>query len=138
MSRKRNNYVIPDIDYSTDKVNDELVTHSVKDDDRLYTFSFAHYKENKCEIEKISKCGHAVKALRWFRDVGLSDTIEGTNIYKTIINKGNYAFLFNGLEEDAEIKEYRISDKGRIFFYVDEANKIVNIVLIKNAHINIS
>jgi hypothetical protein len=43
--------------------------------------------------------------------------------------------LFEGIEEGTEIKEYELGGTERIFFYIDNGEKIVNCILIKNAHI---
>ena len=56
---------------------------------------------------------------------------------KEIHDNGDYSFVFNGLPEQmTQIREYKLSQKkGRIFYCVDAAKKLVYCVLIKNSHI---
>jgi hypothetical protein len=103
-----------------------------------YLISFEHYKWKKCEIKDISKSGTLKKALEWFRDVGAATEIGEIPGSYNVKNFGEYSFLFDRLDEDVEIKEYKLDrTDGRIFFYADDAKKIIHCILIKNAHIEI-
>lgn len=102
---------------------------------KFYNISFAHYKKNKCEIKELDKSGHLRKMLTWFRDVGLSTAQDELPASEHIKNLGNYSFLFDGLDEDVEVKEFKAGGTCRIFYFIDDGSKVVNILLIKNAHL---
>lgn len=59
--------------------------------------------------------------------------IPGTT--KPVINSNWYSQLYHGLTPDVEIKEYYLSQKSRLFYYIDDAFKTIHCVSIKNAHI---
>ena len=104
----------------------------------FYRISFEKYIKKDCEVKDlVISC--AKKTILWFRDIGLTSEKEELNKInksdKAIIKVGNYRYLFNGLEPDVEIKEHSIGDAQRVFYYIDNYKKSVNIILIKNSHI---
>lgn len=134
-----NKYIIPEekeIIRGENNFSEKCVIHPVEEDDRRYVISFKDYKKKKCDIDDINQTANLQKALRWFRDVGLASTEDEIPKSDRIKNSGNYSFLYNGLsDEDVEIREYKFGGTNRIFYYVDEATKTVNCILIKHSHL---
>lgn len=107
------------------------------EDISTYKISFEKYKKRKCEIENIDKAGYLKKIVGWFKSVGMATSVDELPKAEPVRNADKYAFLFDGLEEDVEIKEYKAGGTCRIFYYRDEGNKLIQCILIKNTHINI-
>lgn len=132
-------YDIPDIpqDISQDLLPDNVVDHSVIPSAKGYVISFEKYKSKKCELENLEK-GSYKKALKWMKDVAIAESLD--DIYS--LGKGdrvkdaqNYAFLYDNMDEDVDIREYKLCGTNRIFYYIDDANKVINCLLFKNSHI---
>lgn len=138
MPKHNPKYVITDV---KSKTGDNIISPEVAVQpiphitNQFYNISFKYYKKNKCEIKGIDKSGHLKKMLLWVRDVGLSTAPDEIPQSEHVQNIGNYSFLFDGLDEDVEIKEFKSGGTCRIFYFIDEYYKVVNILLIKNAHI---
>lgn len=107
------------------------------ENNNTYKISFDKYKKRKCEIEDIDKVSYLRKIVGWFKSVGMATSVDELPNSEPVYNVGKYTFLFEGLEEDVEIKEYKAGGKCRIFYYRDEGNKLIQCILIKNAHVNI-
>ena len=137
MAGSNNN--IPDIiTIDTAKLSETAVLHQTPHADKFYKISFEKYKKKLCEINQIDKSGHLGKILNWFKDVGLSTNKDEipSNCDTIIQNIGNYSPLFDGIDsEDIEIKEFKISSDRRIFYYIDDSDKTLYCLLIKNSHL---
>lgn len=136
---QNNHYKIPTWETPVvSSLSDAVVNHSVPEDNRLYKFSFEYYKDKECDIDNIEKSSHK-KLLTWLKTVGkgysLDDIIERGK-GDTIDYIGAYKKLYNGLPEGVELREYKLSSQERLFYFIDDANKIVNLVLVKKAHID--
>ena len=139
MSKKRNKYKIPSIEIPVaDILSDDIVNHTVPEDNRYYKFSFEYYKDKECDINNIEKSSHK-KILNWMKKIGKScsvDDIIDLGKGDTIDYLGEYKKLYNGLPEGIELKEYYLSEQERLFYFIDDADKIVNFVLIKKQHLD--
>lgn len=137
---QKNNIVITD-DNINDAVNGVPFIAPVIPLDNVnlenYKISFEKYKKRKCEIDGIDKSGYLKKIVQWFKSVGMATSVDELPKSDPVNNVDKYAFLFDDLEEDVEILEYKAGGTCRIFYYRDEGNKLIQCILIKNAHINI-
>lgn len=120
-----------------DLLPDSVVDYPIKNKEECFKISFEKYNNKKCEIKNL-ECSPAKKALAFFRDVGNCTSQE--EIYRLgkgdhVKNAQNYSFLFDNLDEDVDMREYRLSGESRLFYYVDDAKKEVNCILLKNSHL---
>lgn len=131
---------IPDVPLeiqSDDLLTDAIVDHPVALREECFKISFEKYKENHCEFKNLDKSSYK-KALKWMKEVSVYTSQEDVYRYGQggdIKNAGNYSFLFQGLSDDADIKEFYLVGDNRIFYYIDDAKKIINCLLFKNTHI---
>lgn len=88
-------------------------------DGNNYQLIFERYNHKECELPSLDEKG--VRALIGkFNEVTRvnNSTIAGTNLLRhKIKNEGDYASLFNGLEDDIELYEVQYAGEGRIMCY---------------------
>lgn len=138
MAKKNSQYNIISCEKTKENgwLTDTAVNHPVLDN-RCYLISFEFYKKKECELEGL-QASPLRKAMKWFKDAGRcssKDDLYSIGTCKPIKNINNYSFLYNGFDEDVEIKEYNLSKDNRLFFYIDEAKKIIYCILFKDSHI---
>jgi hypothetical protein len=104
-----------------------------------YLISFSDYKEKLCQISLLEK-SEAVKAIGAIKTIG--NKIYSEKDYqrislgrKSVYNDGGYKRLYNGLSEEVEIFEHKISQSARIFFYNLEPKRTCYIVAIIKNHL---
>ncbi len=117
----------------------EIAHHAVKDQ-QFYNISFGSYKIKHCELDELNSASYK-KALKWIKSVCLCtsfDEIRKIGNGDTVDNKNDYAFLFNKLPNGTDIKEYKLASSDRIFYYIDDAYRMINFVLFKNSHLEVN
>ena len=104
-----------------------------------YVISFAKYKERLCEIKHLDG-NKGRKAVETLKIVGTK--IKRQTDYQThsvkpipIRRDGVYKKLFNGLEDDIEIKEIKLQQNARIFYFDIPSEKVFYVVAITNKHL---
>ena len=107
-------------------------------EEKPFLISFAKYKIKKCEINDMEKSCHK-KALKGMVTIGNAvldfDDFEKNGIDKIPVKKeGDYKKVYNGLHPEVEIYEHKLSRYARMFYFIENPNKIIHIVLYKNSH----
>lgn len=135
-----NQFVIPSFESNnstTDILSDIVVNHRVPNDNRFYKLSFEYYKDKECDIDNVEKSSHK-KLLKWMKTVGKGTSLDDILTLgngDTIDYLGEYKQLYKGLPQGVELREYRLTFQERLFYFIDDAKKEINIVLIKKSHL---
>lgn len=115
-----------------------------------FKLSFARYNNKECEMNSMN--GDCAKAtLTILRDVGVfyisKDNYqknEGNGVsIEHVIRDGDYKAVYQGLEDDVEVKEIKHKDDRkdvdlRIFFYTIEAERIFYLIAARHSHYDTS
>ncbi|TSC67708.1 MAG: hypothetical protein CEO19_91 [Parcubacteria group bacterium Gr01-1014_73] len=104
-----------------------------------YVISFARYNERMCEISKLDN-NKARKAIETFKIIGtkIRSTTDFQKFYVDRIpvrGEGEYKKLYNGLGDDIEIKEIKLQQKARIFYFDIEPERTFYVVAITQNHL---
>lgn len=102
-----------------------------------YTISFYNYLDKECQIDNLEKSSHK-KALKWMIDIkncfNKDEVIRANSFKNTPIDLTNsYAFL--SIEDGIEVREVKISGSGRLFYYINDANRTINCRVLLNTHL---
>lgn len=104
-----------------------------------YVISFAKYNEKMCEILLLNS-NKARKAIEILKTIGTK--IRSTADYQRysvgrlpVFNKGEYKKLYNGLAEDEELKEVKLQQEARIFYFDIEPERTFYVVAITQNHL---
>ena len=107
-----------------------------------YVISFAKYNEKMCEILLLNS-NKARKAIEILKTIGTK--IRSTADYQRysvdrlpVFNKGEYKKLYNGLAEDEELKEVKLQQEARIFYFDIEPERTFYVVAITQNHLEIN
>lgn len=104
-----------------------------------YVISFAKYNENMCEISQLTG-NKGRKAIEIFKTIGTKIRSEA-DFQRYSVDRlpvrceGEYRKLFNGLRDDIELKEIKLQQSGRIFYFDIETNKMLYVVAITENHL---
>ena len=105
-----------------------------------YVISFAKYNEKMSQISLLSS-NKARKALETLKNIG-------TNIYSKadfqrnhidlipVRREGSYKQLFKGLEDDIELREVKLQQDARIFYFILEPQRTFYVVAITEHHLD--
>lgn len=103
-----------------------------------YIISFAKYNENCCEISYLDS-NKARKAIERLKIIGTK--VRSTADYQRnaidripVRYEGDYKKLFRGLAEDVELKEIKLQQDARIFYFDIEPKREFYVVAITNNH----
>lgn len=104
-----------------------------------YLISFAKYNDKMCELEILGN-NKAKKAIEMFKLIGtkVRSTADFQRNYIDRIPvryEGEYKKLFNGLSPDIELKELKLQQKSRIFYFDIEPDRVIYIVAITENHL---
>lgn len=94
---------------------------------------FGKYLPSKCGICEIEEKAPGKKALEILRDIWLWSP-KDINPYDTVKNWSKYAFLYKWLSKDTQILELKISQTGRIFYFL--AQWVFYVRCIKGKHVD--
>jgi hypothetical protein len=137
---------IPDRDAQTE-ANDEALSQSVAEmtqemeapEADPYAISFAKYNDRACElsllvgnkpkkvVESLKKIGTLVPSTADFQRQSIDRT--------AVRNQGAYRRLFRGFEDDIELKELKLQQSARIFYFDIEPKRTMYVVAITNNHL---
>lgn len=105
----------------------------------FYVISFAKYNENMCEISMLNS-NKARKAILTFKAIGTKISSEADfskyNIDRLPVHcSGDYKKLYRGLEEDIDLKEIKLQEDARIFYFDIESKRTFYVVAITQNHL---
>lgn len=104
-----------------------------------YVISFAKYNDSMCEISELNS-NKAKKAIETFKTIGTkirSKADFGKQAIDRIpvIYEGEYKKLFRGLSEDIDLKEIKLQQDARIFYFDIEPKRTLYVVAITQNHL---
>jgi len=105
-----------------------------------FLISFAKYNYRMCEVQEL-KGNKAKKSLRDLIKIGkdffsYEDLCKKGGINNIPVRyEGEYKKLFKGLHPDVEMFEHKIQENGRIFYYINDPEKIFCIIAIRENHL---
>ena len=107
-----------------------------------YVISFAKYNCKMCEVSLLNG-NKAKKAIETFINIGLnvrsSSDFQRHSIDQIPVQyKGEYKKLFRGLDNDIDLKEIKLQQDARIFYFDIESNHTLYVVAIKQNHLETS
>ncbi len=108
-------------------------------EEQPFLISFAKYNNRVCEVENLKR-NKAKKSLQVLIKIGrdffdYEDFEKDKGIEKIPVrNKGEYKKLFQRLHPDVELFEHKLQGKGRIFYYINDLEKLFCVVAIKENH----
>jgi len=105
----------------------------------FYVISFAKYNEKMCEIEYLDS-NKAKKAIQSIKSIGTKVCCEADfqrlSIDRIPIRReGEYKKLYRGLSDDIELKEIKLQQDARIFYFDIEPERTLYVVAITQNHL---
>lgn len=104
-----------------------------------YVISFAKYNEKMCELSQLQG-NKAKKAIETLKTIGTK--VRSTADYQRhsvdripVRFEGEYKKLFNGLADDVELKEIKLQQTARIFYFDIEPERTFYVVSITDNHL---
>jgi hypothetical protein len=104
-----------------------------------YLISFAKYNDKMCELSLINN-NKAKKAIETLKIIGTKIRSK-TDFQRYSIDRipvrfeGEYKKLFKGLQDDVELKEIKLQQKARLFYFDIEPDRIMYVVAIRDNHL---
>lgn len=104
-----------------------------------YVISFAKYNENMCEISELNS-NKARKAVETLKIIG-TKIRSRADFQKQFIDQipvrrgGEYKKLYRGLENDIDLKEIKLQQDARIFYFDIESERTFCVVAITQNHL---
>lgn len=104
-----------------------------------YLISFAKYNERMCQLSLLGG-NKAKRAIETLKKIGTSVRCESDfqreHIERIPVRcEGNYKKLFNGLESDIELKELKLQQDARIFYFDIEPERTFYVVAVTENHL---
>ena len=104
-----------------------------------YLISFSKYNEDMCEIEHLDK-NKAKRTVETFKTIGTkirsqADFQRFSIDRIPVKNAGEYKKLFRGLGEDIDLKELKLQQDARIFYFDVEPERMFYVVAITQNHL---
>jgi len=105
---------------------------------RPYVISFVKYNERECEISLLTS-NKAKKAIETFKKIGTkicsTADFQRHSVDRYPVDfKGEYKKLFNGLDPSIELKEIKLQQDARIFYFDIEPERTFYVVAITENH----
>ncbi len=129
---------------TSNRLSKSLTTSQLLDEEGLYRVSFSKYNtDSRWDIKQNLKIQDAKKALVVLNIIGtkvrstgdLNGDIFGKEVKKKITRKGEYLKLYQGLSKDTELREIKLSDEARLFYFDIESAKTFYVVVIATGHL---
>ncbi|MBI4119131.1 MAG: hypothetical protein HY452_02615 [Parcubacteria group bacterium] len=104
-----------------------------------YVISFAKYNERMCEISELGG-NKAKKAIETLKIIGTKIRSEA-DFQKNYVDRipvrydGEYKKLYRGIAEGIELKEIKLQQKARIFYFDIEPERTLYVVAITENHL---
>ena len=104
-----------------------------------YVISFAKYNEKMCEILELGG-NKAKKAIKTFKTIGTKICSEA-DFQRNYVDRipvrcdGEYKKLYRGIAEGIELKEIKLQQRARIFYFDIEPERTLYIVAITENHL---
>ena len=116
----------------------ELPQASEAPEAQPYLISFSKYNNRLCEISLLNS-NKAKKAIETLKDIGMKirsqADFQRNHIDRIPVEyKGDYKKLFNGLSGDIELKELKLQQDARIFYFDLEPERTLYVVAITHNH----
>jgi hypothetical protein len=107
-----------------------------------YLISFSKYNERICEISLLTS-NKAKRAVEILKTIGTkirsqADFQRNSIDRIPVCYEGEYKKLFNGLSADIELKEIKLQQKARIFYFDIEPERTFYVVAITENHLETS
>lgn len=117
----------------------ELPQETEAPETRPYVISFSKYNERACEISLLNS-NKAKKAVQTLKDIGTKIRSQADYQRNSIDRipvrySGGYKKLFNGLAPDIELKELKLQQDARIFYFDLEPERTFYVVAITENHL---
>lgn len=121
------------------KVLAELPQETEAPETRPYFISFSKYNDRMCEISQLTS-NKAKRAIETLKTVGTKihsqADFQRHSIDRIPVRcEGAYKPLFNGLSADIELKELKLQQKARIFYFDIEPERTFYVVAITENHL---
>ncbi len=104
-----------------------------------YVISFAKYNEKMCELTQLNN-NKAKRAIETLKTIGTK--VRSTADYQRhsvdripVRCEGEYKKLFKGLEDDIELKEIKLQQSARVFYFDIEPERTFYVVAITDNHL---
>ncbi len=104
-----------------------------------YVISFAKYNEKMCELSQLNN-NKAKRIVEIFKTIG-TKVCSTTDYQRHLVGRipvrreGEYKKLFRGLEDDIELKEIKLQQKARVFYFDIEPDRTFYVVAITENHL---
>ncbi|MFH1822974.1 MAG: hypothetical protein ABH830_04725 [Patescibacteria group bacterium] len=104
-----------------------------------YVISFAKYNEKMCQIALLTS-NKAKKAIETFKKIGtkicsMADFQRCSIDRIQVLRKGEYIKLYRGLSDDIDLKEIKLQEDARIFYFDIEPQRTLYVVAITQNHL---
>ncbi len=104
-----------------------------------YLISFAKYNEKMCELNQLNN-NKAKRVIETLKTIGTK--VRSTADYQRhsvdripVRYEGEYKKLFNGLEDDIELKEIKLQQNARVFYFDIEPKSTLYVIAITDNHL---
>lgn len=106
----------------------------------FYVISFARYNEKMCEIVQLNS-NKARKAIQTFKLIGTKICCEADfqkySVARIPVHReGEYNKLYRGLSNDIDLKEIKLQENARIFYFDIEPERTFYVVAITQNHLD--
>jgi len=103
-----------------------------------YLISFSKYNNRLCEISDLSS-NKAKRAIEMLKTIGTkvrsrADFEKHSIDRLPVLRRGEYIKLFSGLSSDIELKEIKLQQNARIFYFDIEPDRTLYVVAIRENH----
>lgn len=117
----------------------ELSQDSEAPEGRPYFISFAKYNDKLCEISLLTS-NKARRAVETFKTIGTkirsqADFQRHSIDRIPVQDKGDYKKLYNGLSSDIQLKEIKLQQDARIFYFDIEPERTFYVVAVTENHL---
>ena len=104
-----------------------------------YVISFAKYNSKMCEISLLNS-NKAKKAIETFKKVGTKiyseKDFQRQSIDRIPVHRdGDYKKLYRGLSDDIDLKEIKLQQNARVFYFDIEPDRTFYVVAITENHL---
>ncbi len=123
------------------------LSEEIEPETQPYLISFLNYNDKMCQLEGSFDDKQRKNSLKLIKQIGTkvfvkSDISKLGVTIKPVVNDGDYSDLYTGLDDGVQVEEAYLSggysEKGRLFFFTVDSQKIFYFIAFKNTHIDTS